>query len=77
MHHDIVQGLKWSLQQALPLKNSWKTGMPIEMEKRLLISLTFTLGEWCMKLPIDCFLAHPAKQNQPLLSSVFEVNFYQ
>lgn len=69
----FLQGLKWSLQQALPLKNSsWKTGKPVETEKRLLISLITTIGEWCMKLPLNVLLT-PLEHNKPILiSSVFE-----
>ncbi|XP_035704350.1 ral GTPase-activating protein subunit alpha-1 isoform X3 [Folsomia candida] len=74
MIEQIIQGLKWSLQQALPLKNSsWKTGKPVETEKRLLISLITTIGEWCMKLPLNVLLT-PLEHNKPILiSSVFEV----
>jgi len=66
--------LKWSLQQALPLKNSsWASGKPVETEKRLLISLMLTIGEWCMKLPMDMMLASHEKNHPSLFSSVFEV----
>jgi hypothetical protein len=70
----ILQGLKWSLQQALPLKNSsWKIGKPVETEKRLLISLMMTIGEWCMKLPMNVLVTPTDSSKPALISSLFEV----
>lgn len=70
----IILGLKWSLQQALPLKHSgWTSGKPVETEKRLLISLMLTLGEWCMRLPVESLTGSYEQGKSSLLTSIFEV----
>jgi len=72
----IILGLKWSLQQALPMKNSgWTSGKPVETEKRLLISLMLTLGEWCMRLPIESLVSSHDQDKSSLLTCIFEVMF--
>lgn len=43
------------------------------MEKRLLISLLVTIGEWCMKLPMTALLVTPENGKQTLFSLIFEV----
>ncbi|CAL8089966.1 unnamed protein product [Orchesella dallaii] len=70
----IILGLKWSLQQALPMKNSgWTSGKPVETEKRLLISLMLTLGEWCMRLSIESLISSYDQDKSSLLTCIFEV----
>lgn len=56
------------------MKNSgWTSGKPVETEKRLLISLMLTLGEWCMRLPVESLTLSSDNGKSSLLTSIFEV----
>lgn len=64
----IVTVLATTLENLLPTRNSHTS----EGDKKLLLSLLFCLGEWCMKVPLDV-LVDKSRHKGSMLMTVFRV----